>query len=100
MPKGGHIPSTHFLAQVTDCACPHHWPYGPQQGCPAAKVSSARIWRHPGDPSEVMHFHVLLVLSIVGDDAIPEFLTVQGTDTHHLVSIQCDCSEVSERERS
>lgn len=36
----------------------------------------------------------------MGHDAIPEFLTVWGTETNHLVSIQCDWSEVSKYERS
>ena len=87
MPEGGHIPSTHFLAQVTDGSRPHHWPYGPQQ------QKSCQL-RHPRGPSEVMHFHVFLVLSIVGDNAAPEFLTVRRTETNHLVSIQCDCSHL------
>lgn len=39
-------------------------------------------------------------LSITGDDATPEFLAAHGTETDHLVSIQRDWSEVSERESS
>lgn len=78
MPEGGCVPFTHFLAQVTNWPCPHHWPYEPNSKHVHQQRASQLESR---DIAEALlrlstftcsQFSASLVMML----SIPEFLTV------------------------